>query len=442
MNFTPDTTIAEVVGAYCRVACLQRSSEQQLRRTAGYFTDFAQGRLGRPAVLSDLLDGLANEWSMALVTEFRPMTVRGRLKVVLALWRFAASYGAIAPPSRQYHIAAWPNRDAGDIPAPPAERKPLSLDSTLLELFDEYRVDRSITRETALQVLMTARQFSGYFMGKRGKAPTVGTGLDRREVHEWIDDMLRTYTPATVNSKRANLVALWNFASEPPHELVRAPVKVKKATMGDDPPEAWTVEEFERLLVAARDTPGQWHGVPAGLAWETGLLIIWDTACRFSELFEARVEDVNFDQGTLWVQSSRRKGRRAGKVYPLHRQTLALIRATLDAPPREKLWPFPWRKEQAWRHFDAILERAGLPGGPRRKFHCLRRTSESYAATTMGPDAAAEAVGHTVAVARNHYLSPGVYKPPALIDALPRPRLGKLSLLGRVAAWWRNGKGA
>jgi len=69
---------------------------------------------------------------------------------------------------------------------------------------------------------------------------------------------------------------------------------------------------------------------------------------------------------------------------------------------------------------ERLLAKAGLPADRKHLFHCLRRTSESYAAAARGISWAAERVGHSESVARRRYVSPAIAAGESLCDVLPR----------------------
>jgi integrase len=148
--------------------------------------------------------------------------------------------------------------------------------------------------------------------------------------------------------------------------------------------------------------------------------MLWDTGCRLAELLMAKVSDVDLVAGNWFVCAENRKGRRRDRLYRLHPDTLALIRASLTHP-HEMVFPWPRCRRRIWKHLRGILLVAGLPTGPRRGFHCIRRTVESYAAAARGDQWAADAIGHSVEVARRSYISPAITGEHRLIDAIPRP---------------------
>ena len=185
-------------------------------------------------------------------------------------------------------------------------------------------------------------------------------------------------------------------------------------------PNAWSIEQVRLLFAACDLVPGWWEGGPAAIYSKMGLSLIWDSGCRLNELLTALVQDVELERSIWYVPATHRKGSYSDREYALHPDTVALIRQTL-AYPRARLFPFPFNRRQIWVHLRKILQLAGLPTGRRFGFHCLRRTTESYAAKERGIEWAAEAIGHGVGVARRSYISPAIVGDHRLIDAIPRP---------------------
>lgn len=298
----------------------------------------------------------------------------------------------------------------------------MTASDSLASLLAEYRRDRTLADSSFQQLAISANKFCVWHAETLGRPPTIAD-LTRPNIHDWMDALARPPRPlaaATINRKRGAVLAIANFAAD--FELIPPPRRIKKLTEGEDPPKAWTLEEFDRILWSARLEAGDWGGVYAGQGWDFGIRMIWDTGARFHELWAARLSAVDLDQATWTVPAKDRKGKRKGRVYTLAADTIEAIAATIDpAAPRERLWPFPWHKRQVWPHWDRILIRAGLPTGRKAKWHCVRKTAESHAAAAMGPRWASEAIGHSEAVARRHYLDPMIVKPPALVVALPRP---------------------
>jgi integrase len=259
------------------------------------------------------------------------------------------------------------------------------------------------------------------------EAPFLLSELSREALIDWMRWLAdaKKNGPATVNGKRALAMAVWNDAADkgfctfPPSSRSE---KIPKRIEPERIPVTWSLAEIDRILAAASAVPGCWSGIPAGRLWVLAILMFWDTGCRLQEVLTARMERIDLAAGSLLIPAENRKGRRRDRLYPLHSQTISALRSTLPSD-RELVFPYPYCERTLQKHLSAILHNAGLPADRTRKFHCIRRSAESYAARERGVQWAADAVGHNVAVARKSYVSPLIAPGPTLIDALPRPSL-------------------
>jgi len=288
----------------------------------------------------------------------------------------------------------------------------------LAEVTDAYLSARLDASHGYIEQLQVALRLFGEYLGR---APNLAD-LSKDTVLGWLRWLAKSRSPATVNSKRKALLALWRAAAE--DELCVPPGKIPRMTEPVRIPIAWTLGELERILSACENLTGAWGGVLVSLAWKMGLLILWDTGCRLGSLLKAEMGHIDLDRATWLVPAENIKGRRADRIFQLHEQTVATIAASLaSGGSRRLLWPFPYSRRQVWPHLRKILQSAGLPHDRTRMFHCLRRSAESHAAASRGIEWAASAVGHGVAVAKRSYISPAICPQPSLVEALPRPRL-------------------
>jgi len=287
--------------------------------------------------------------------------------------------------------------------------------SELLRIY--HRNNLNLSDESAQQIQVAINVFSRFL----GAVPTVAdlTKENLIEFMRWYCNKQGVAAP-TANSKRKSLLTLWNYAASV--GITAVPPKIPKVPEPERIPIVITFEQFERLLAAANALPGCWDGVPAGLYWRIFLLICWDSGCRLAEVMAAKLTDVDLQTGWWHVPPENRKGRRKYQLYRLHSQTLQAIRESIP-PQRELLFPYPKCRRQVFIDFGKLLEAAGLPNDRWHKSHCIRRTAESYGAAARGVEWAAEAVGHSPAVARRHYINPQIAPGPCLSGVLPRPKV-------------------
>lgn len=293
------------------------------------------------------------------------------------------------------------------------------MSSAVLTTFLEavYIPERpNLLSNSADQLRIAVRAFDRW-LGR----PAEASDLTKQRIVEWMQCIASTCSSRTANSKRGAILSIWNAMAE--HGLCPPPYRVPKLRQPQRIPVAWTLDQVNKIFEACANLPGEWEGVPVSLCWIMAILVFWDTAGRLQLVLRARVRDVLLDHGKLFVPAEHIKGRRADQLITLHPQTLAVIRLTLPSQ-RELLFPYPYHKRRLHIHFKQILRSAGLPDDRQHMFHCFRRTAESYAARERGVEWAAAAVGHSVQVAKQSYISPMIVPTkPELVEALPRPTI-------------------
>jgi integrase len=282
---------------------------------------------------------------------------------------------------------------------------------------DYYLPDRiEIQPGSASETLRALAQLDAFF-----RRPVILCEMSKAILMDWLRSLRDAgAAPGTLNSKRGRVLAVWRHAAEA--GFCGLVPKIRRFCEPDRVPIVWRVEEFGRILAVCRSLTGKWRGVPVSLAWQICFGMIWDSGCRLGELLRARLADLDLDSGHWLAPAENRKGRRRDRLYTLHPDTVGLIRSSLlHGRPRDLVFPWPYCRRRIWAHLRSILDQANLPTGPRRGFHCIRRTVESYAAAARGDQWAADAIGHSVEVARRSYISPAITGEHRLIDAIPRP---------------------
>jgi integrase len=298
----------------------------------------------------------------------------------------------------------------GYIPRPWPGVAPVLL-SELLSAYFRERLDLTVGSQQQLAIAVL--QFSRWL----GRDATV-TDLTRTNILDFMRWLGISRSPRTVNIKRAYLVTLWRYAAA--SSIVVPPGAIMRVREPRRLPVGITVDDFSRLLAAASHVTGTWEGVPTHLCWRIAFLLLWDSAERIAPLLLAQMHDIDLTAGTWFVPAESRKRRQADRLYQLHPQTIDAIRATLQWP-RERVIPFPRLRQQLWRKLGQLCRSVGLPNDRLHKFHCIRRSAESYGAAARGVEWAAAAVGHSTVIALRSYICPAICRAPALVDVLPRP---------------------
>mgnify|MGYP001564619267 CR=1 FL=1 len=281
----------------------------------------------------------------------------------------------------------------------------------LLYFYQQRRVGRA--PRTWAQYQATLRRFDRYL-----QRPAMVADLTESTVVGFLAHVAESSCLGTVATKRAHLLALWTWAAKkhytdewPDLPLVKVPQRI---------PTAWTVEQVTRLLDACRGMLGLCAGLPAGFFWRSLILVLFDTGLRATAAWSLRQAEVDLAERTMYVRAETQK-HRADQLLRFSPQTGDAL-AEIWQPARALL--FPWDRSQRTRYleFDRLLQRAGLPHGPRDKFQRIRRTTATlgrHYGAAQGFDATAQ-LGHSSdAITRRHYLAPMFSIQAA--DVLPRP---------------------
>lgn len=232
----------------------------------------------------------------------------------------------------------------------------------------------------------------------------------------WLRAMLAERSPATVNSKRTQILSLWQAAYDEGY-LERPPrrAKIPRAREAPAIPEAWSAEEVGHLLAAADRMRGCVGEVPANRWWRAIILVAYDTATRRSELLRLRWCDVQLERACLVVARQKQGTPRWCAIAPETVQALAAIQQ------HQSSLVFPWPHEA--NYLTRRLRRLALSAGLRvgrgagGVWHKLRRTSGSLVESHGGDGA--RHIGDTRTVFERHYRDPRMVA--NTLAALPRP---------------------
>ncbi len=188
----------------------------------------------------------------------------------------------------------------------------------------------------------------------------------------------RGCSPYTANKERSQLLALWRYACKL-GLLTRWPT-VAPEREPERVPQAWMADDVHTLLAHVETLTGSVGNVPASYWWRAILLVCLDTGERIGAVSQA--EWGNLDREWLLVPAEVRKGRKRDRRYLLSDDTLAAIDAMRRFSLGKQMFFWPYSSTYLWTRFTKILKNAGLPHGPKDKFHRLRKTvaSVTYAA--------------------------------------------------------------
>lgn len=261
------------------------------------------------------------------------------------------------------------------------------------------------------QIAVALRQFEAW-AGRPLEVFDFSEDLVRR----FLSDFRRTHAGATTNSRRRDLLAVWQCAYDEDY-IDRPPRrgKIRRAKEQPTIPEAWTPAQVASILESSQEDRTPIGGISAPAWLRSLLLLLYDTGARLGEALA--VESADLSLAECWVIfRSTKTGRE--RWAAIHEETAAACRAIYE-PDRPLVWPLGITRQQLDRRFRKILKRAGVRYRPGVLFRTMRRSSGTLIEAAGGDGA--KHLGNTRAVFERHYRDPRFL--PNQLGLLPRPQL-------------------
>lgn len=395
------------------------------------FTDW----IGRELLIDELTPELVNEFTAAMAAagsaELTAVQYRYHLQRV---WRFAHGQGYCDtlpeknPPrhhASENHVATprkpkaepvqKPKQVARKIkPAPRSEaakQRPVAKNEpvTFVVYTEKYLDSHDVCRDYAQRIRGRVRAFVEW-LGEEIMVRDVTCEL----VNEYITALQQTteLESTTINNYRADLRAVWFDAYQldcnehPPLRLRRVP-KLREAI------EAFTHEEINKLLVAAKASPDFYrNGVNRSVLWRAAILSAYSTGLRRADMLAVRRSQI------LPTRVATIKQQKTGfpVVVKFSVEAVECI-GQIAIPDDDRALPFPYGAKVFGCHFRELVKAAGVRPGT---FKWLRRAAGSYA-ESMQPGGGTRLLGHRDAnVFNNHYRDDSIVQqkpiePPELV---------------------------
>ena len=239
--------------------------------------------------------------------------------------------------------------------------------------------------------------------------------LTTARIRAFLSWMATHSKPATVNSKRAILLALWASAHDEKLAPAPEPKRIRRLPADPIPAQAWTIEQVQQILGTCEEL--QWpkiDGIPSRHWFSSFCWTLYSTGERRSAVLAAPAAAVDLDNGTIIFRRTKTKAR----ICPLLPQAVEAMRR-LPAD-RKMLFPWPFSQEYLTQRLKAIYTLANVPHG--RQFggvcHKWRRTACTLTEANGGDGSAI--IGDTRAVAQKSYLDRSMLT--ANISKLPTPQ--------------------
>ena len=282
------------------------------------------------------------------------------------------------------------------------------------EFFDDYYLPlklRGRSENTSRLYGCTIRSFAKFL----GRSPTLDD-LDDMTLSRFLAKRAAKVSPFTAEKERTQLLSLARFAFDRGMRPTRPCVPA--APLPERVPTAWSIDSLRAVVSAAGKEQGLICGTAAGVYFRAMVSVLWETAERVGAILSLQV--VDFSGGRILVRAEHRKGGKRDKLYSLTPETAALLaEACKGKKPSDLIFRWHKQKTNLWYAFGRIVQRAGLDGGRRAKFHQLRRSAATHFAAGGG-DATA-LLDHSSPRVTKAYLDPRFLKSgPQPCDVLPK----------------------
>jgi integrase len=251
--------------------------------------------------------------------------------------------------------------------------------------------------------------------------------LEDAHLAHYLRSRLEEGRPAsTVNGERRVICAIWRHADRA--GLTAKPPRVKKLKEDRDEPEAWTAEEFARIVQAAGQLDGgrAYGNVPRHLWWTAVLTCAYWSALRIGSILKIRTTDIDLRSGWLTVPAGNTKTKRAKRcrLGASALEPIGRIITEYRSPGELVFVPQPC-SSAITKTFIEILEAAGVPYVRRKsRFHRIRRTAATIAFQNGGIAAASALLDHSdPKVTYEHYIDGRAIRDNDATMILPFPTL-------------------
>lgn len=207
--------------------------------------------------------------------------------------------------------------------------------------------------------------------------PTFLVDLTDDNIARLMQDILdRGGSPYTANKERSQLLAIWRFAAQV--KMLDTWPTILAENVPERAPQAWLAEDVHAIIQSAEATTGSIGNVPASLWWSALISLALDTGERIGAISQA--EWSWLDRDWMLIPAEARKGRKRDKRYKINQETVERLKAIRKYSRGEsRIFVWPYNPTYLWARYGKLLRDAGLPDGPKDKFHKLRKTLGSVA---------------------------------------------------------------
>jgi integrase len=173
------------------------------------------------------------------------------------------------------------------------------LSTFLLEVYVPSRIE--LAERSIQQMAISIRAFE-----KWAGRPLSLADLSEDLLRRFLSAYRKSHSPATTNSKRCQLLALWQCAFD--EELLDRPPrrrKVRRCRDRTSVPEAWTPEEVGLVISSACEDTTPIAGIEAPIWWRSYLLALYDTGARRSAMLAVETADLDLDSAQIVLRNTK-----------------------------------------------------------------------------------------------------------------------------------------
>jgi len=233
-------------------------------------------------------------------------------------------------------------------------------------------------------------------------------------------------SPASVAKDSAQLRTIWNWCAKKRMkrsngDLLEFP-DYRRPLVPKPRPVAYTHQDLQTLIEAARHRKGMVGRVPACWYWPTKLAAMYETGERIGAILAIRWGEVDLERRTLTFLAATRKGHRETITRQIS-PGLARMMAPQQGASDELVWPWTDTRHimSAYGSLRVLCRVAGVKYHP---FHSIRKSTASYMKAAGA--SAQKQLGHSggEGMCETHYYDERITGVESALDYLPPLDLG------------------